>query len=566
MKKLLVLSVLVTVCFAYLPTKADDVDGQSHQRRIRTSLTDRTLISPIGDIRAIMGTQGKNITVSAGAEAIAVIFGDPTPDPQNFMEVKIAYSTDDGATWITYGPFSGEYARIYPGVDGSPDFDENPGELFFSFQESPYGYAEGNFKTMIEEGVPAASSPSTPLSLPSASGPDLCPWHTGICAAPDNPFHLVANAFSYLNNGNDHIYAWVSEDGGYTWSDTTRVTMAIDPVSGSSGAGKCRQGTGDYVMMAFHDTVTVGSTPVAAPHHIESTDGGYTWGNWTELPVPAIFETSQFWWHELDCEVINGEPWAIHNDLEGAGLGGMWLYHGTGSPGSWTWEVWDVNDIGAESLWVAGTLFYAQPSQYPSISHDPVSGMILVSYKGNYYKGDNATWAEFNGAHIGGVYTYDNGQTWTVANILSEPQAGSIVWGDWSATEVAHRLVNRGDTIFSYAAWAHEAELNLYFERGIVRRFTGIEENSAQSVVRTQLALAPTICSDRCYATFSVSQPADVQLVLYDVTGRHIQNVYSGACEGVQKIDINTTHLTNGTYFLTLKAGNRTTTRKFIKL
>ncbi len=564
MKRLAVLFVLVFVCLAYeMPMKKDYVDGVSLQPKVRTSQRDRILITPIGDVRAIMGPQGKNITVSAGGEAIAVIFGDPTPDPQNFMEVKIAYSTDDGQTWITYGPFSGEYARIYPGVDGSPDFDENPGELFFSFQESPYGYAEGNLKSMIEEGTPDASSPSTPLSLPSATGPDLCPWHTGVAANPDDPFHLIVNAFSYLNNGNNYLYAWVSEDGGYTWSDTIRVVQGIDPVEGSSGAGKCRQGTGDYAMIAFHDTVTVGGTAVTAPHHIESTDGGYTWTNWTELPVPAIYDSSQFWWHELDCEVINGEPWAVHTDI--TATGGMWLYHGTGSPGSWTWEVWDVRELGAESTWIADTLFYAAPSQYPSISYDPVSGMILVSYKGNYYKGDNATWATYNGAHIGGIYTYDNGQTWIVSDVLSEPQVGTIAWADWNATEVAHRLVNTGDSVYAYATWAHETELNLYFERGAIKRFTGIAETD-EHTVRTELVLTPTICADHCYATFSLSRPGDVELTLYDATGRRVLNIFSGTCEGLQKIDIPTSRLTNGAYFFVLKTGNSTTTRKIIKM
>jgi hypothetical protein len=285
------------------------IDGESTNKTPLPPMADRILISPIGDIRAILGPQGKNIVVSEGGEAIAVIYGDPTTDPDNFMEIKIAYSLDNGATWITYGPFTPEIRRVYPGVDGSPDFDANYGELYFSWQESPFGYATGDHKIMIEEGIPSASSTS----------------------------------LSYLNNGNENCYAWVSEDGGYTWTDTIFVYNGHDPVSGSSGAGHCRRGPGDYAFMTFHDTIDVGGTAVTVPHIIESTDGGFTWGTKETLPVPYVTPASQFWWTELDCEVINGEPWAVHMDLTSDS---MWLFHGTGSPGSWTWEVFNIRQLG----------------------------------------------------------------------------------------------------------------------------------------------------------------------------------------------------------------------------
>lgn len=561
MNKFGLILILTALCFANLPQNIDYVDGESTNKTPLPPMADRVLIAPIGDIRAILGPQGKNIVVSEGGEAIAVIYGDPTTDPDNYMEIKIAYSLDNGATWITYGPFSPETRRVYPGVDGSPDFDAYYGELYFSWQESPFGYATGDHKVMIEEGIPSASSPSIPASLPSAYGPDICPWFTCVAVDPDDPYDIISTSLSYLNNGNENCYAWVSEDGGYTWTDTIFVYNGHDPISGSSGAGHCRRGPGDYAFMTFHDTIDVGGTAVTVPHIIESTDGGFTWGTKETLPVPYVTPASQFWWTELDCEVINGEPWAVHYDLTSDS---MWLFHGTGSPGSWTWEVFNIRQLGTTSQWINDTLYESQPSQYSSLSYDPLNNIILVSYKANYYVGDTLTWATHNGAHIGGVYTTDNGVTWTICDVLSTPNTGEIVWANWSGTEVAHHIVDG----WTYGCWANEVELNLYFERAEIQPFppVGIEETSSNSIISYNFSVLPTITSNRCCAAFTMPKSGNITLKLFDATGRLIRTAYQGQLEkGAQEFDVNTLNLTNGAYFLVLKTESGSDARKFIK-
>ena len=119
----------------------------------------RTFISPLGDIRSVLGSQGKNIVVSENGEAIAVIYGDPTTDPQNPVEMKYAYSLDYGATWTKYGPLSGEVERLCCAVDGTPHFDTNPGELFYIWSEHTNGSAYGDLVLYIEQGVPSAPAP-----------------------------------------------------------------------------------------------------------------------------------------------------------------------------------------------------------------------------------------------------------------------------------------------------------------------------------------------------------------------------------------------------------------------
>jgi hypothetical protein len=567
MKKIALLLIVFAVCFARMPNKVNAIDGETVNKIPHTPYMDRGFVTDIGDIRALLGPQGKNIEVSANGDAIALIYGGPTGDPNDFMEVKVAYSLDQGATWTHYGPFSAFMRRIYPGVDGSPDFDVNGGELYFTWQESEMGYAEGDHKIMIEEGTPDAPSFSSPASLPSSSGEIMCPWFTCVAVDPDDPYNVAAASFSYLNNGNTSEYVWVSDDGGYTFTDSIYVYHAFDPISGSSGAGHLRRGPGGYMFFTFHDTVDIG-IPVAYPFIIESTNYGNTWGPKQELNVPIIGLDAQFWWTELDCEYIDGNIWTVHKDINQVwpDSGRFWVHKGTGSPGSWTWEIWDVDAMVLETT-IADTSFYFEAGQYPSISYDPVSGCILVAAKCFYEKiytpGPDTI---YSGAHVGGVYTYDNGATWHVTAPLSDANTGQHIYGNWSATEVAHRLVNDGGTVYAYSTWCDEPLLQMFFEKGEIKRFTGINEIEG-GMVSFGYNLCPNITHDRAQATFNMPVAGAVALNVYDATGRLIETVYQGRlAQGSASFDVNVQQLASGTYFVVLETEHGVETEKLVKL
>lgn len=556
MKKCGLLFLIIAVCFAYLSPIAVERDGES-ENKTPLLLSGRGVhIAQMGDIRGIMGSQGKNITVCRHGDNVAVIYGAPTANPNNPMAIKIAYSVDSGATWATYGPFSGESRRIYPAVDGSPNFCTNPGELYFVWHESQLGYNTGDLKVVIEEGTPSAPSPSVPISLPNAN--ELYPWLPSIAVNPDDPYNVIVTAWSYLIGGNSMIYAWITNDGAYTWIGP----IPICQISVQGGTGHVRWGTNNYIFFTFQDTFSIGGTQVVYPYYTESTDGGYTWSTPLPLPVPYVTSNAWFLWTEFDCEVVNNEPWAVYTDLDSDS---MWLFHGIGNPGNWTWEVFNVRQIGAESLWVGDTLYYCYPSQYPNVSYEPVSNTILIGYKAYYLK-VCANDTIYNGAHIGGIYSTDNGATWGISSPLSTPNNGEIPWGDWSATEVAHRLVNINGNVYSYGIWVNGTDLNLYFERGMIKPFyaTGIEENS-NSLASIHFQISPTITTDICYALFAISSPGTVNLKLFDAAGRLVEEVYDGYLEkGNMRVGINTKRLANGIYFVSLETKAGTQTAKFI--
>lgn len=551
MKRYCVLLIVAMLCSAgRLPANIDYIDGESVPRPSLPGRFQR-LISPVGDIRAILGTQGKNICVSEDGYDIAVIYGDPTPDPDNYMEVKIAYSTDGGFTWTTYGPYSPEVRRMYASVDGLPDFDDYPEHLWFAWHESPSGYATGSLVVMNFAGY------STTLA------DSVFPWLPCIAVNPENPMHLVVTAWSYLAAGNYWAYCWISTDGGYTWTDT--IPMCAIDLDGA--CGHLRFGPNDYLFYTYHDSYDWNGISIIYPYYIESTDGGYTWGAETPLPeVPLLQADAQFWWHELDCEVINGEPWAVHNDINQVfpDSADMWVFHGTGSPGSWTWDITQVGSYGNFVVTIADTTYAFAVGQYPSISVDYSNTKILIGYKANCLIATSTDTVAY-GPHIAGIYTNDNGVTWHSTHLLSDPQVEQVIYGDWNATEIAHRGFNpyylHGQS--AHCIWVHESQLNLYYERRIPAN--AIEDVIDIHAGKHLLSVMPSITQKACHVSFTTRHDGTATMRLFDATGRCVDTCFEGYLDtGMHNVDINTQNLSNGTYFVVLESSSQKQVAKCI--
>lgn len=546
MLRLIMVLVLVCASYGHLPTRVLPVEGSSIGGATGLPLQGRTCISSVGDVRALLGPQGKNIIVCQHGDHVAVIFGDPTPAPSH-MEVKTAYSTDSGAAWAIFGPFSGELGWIYPGVDGAADFCANPDELWFYWMDTA--------------GVVVMSC-STYSVLPYLGIPS-------IAVSLFNPSHLVAATWNVFNRSDTEVFGWQSYDAGRTWSYPSPICY----IDETGYAGHLRFGTNEYAFYSYGDLYDWHGTEIVYPYYIESKMDGQVWSMETALPeVPVLDpDNAQFWWHEMDCEVINNEPWAVHNDINQVNpdSADMWVFHGTGSPGNWTWDITGAHDYDLDSV-IADTVFVYETSQYPSIAYDPVSNTVLVACKAYYFKAypaSSPTDTFFDGAHIGGVFTRDNGITWHVTQPLSEPNVGEIAWSDWNATEVAHRLVNSGGDAYAYSVWVHEAELNLYFERGLVKSFIplGVEEHRGNSIQNSSFVVVPSVGNALCWVLFDIEHAGTVVLDLYDASGRFVTRLHDGYLKnGKHRIGINTYNLANGTYFVVLESDLQKQVAKFV--
>ena len=105
----------------------------------------------------------------------------------------------------------------------------------------------------------------------------------------------------------------------------------------------------------------------------------------------------------------------------------------------------------------------------------------------------------------------------------------------------------------------------MYFERGTDISGLGVEERVARVKQSAGLHVTPSITSHMCTALFDAPAVDDVKISVYDVTGRRVEDLYTGAdAAGRQTIDIPVTHLSNGTYFVVLETPSGWQTAKFV--
>jgi len=139
MTSFIMFSIMLIIGAGRMPIKAVEHSGMDPNPINRRIFTGHSFIDSIGDIRAILGSQGKNITVCRHGDVIAVLYGAPTGSSNDPMYIKVAYSLNGGDSWVRYGPLSGMTRRIYGGVDASPDFCNRENECIFSNMEAVSG-------------------------------------------------------------------------------------------------------------------------------------------------------------------------------------------------------------------------------------------------------------------------------------------------------------------------------------------------------------------------------------------------------------------------------------------
>jgi hypothetical protein len=592
MKKVGILFILVSLCIAADVSK-QALPFEGHlpfkTQKQPEPCFNRNFIAAVGDVRTVMGPQSMNIAVAEDGQTIAVVYGPPSDpyDPnQAFQGVHVAYSTDMGQTWALYGPFSlvSPLRRIYPGVDGITNFHTEPGGVFFVWQEGQSGYDPTLQYTMIEENIPSSPSFSSPVLL-APDAYDIDGWMQCIGVNPEDPYNVMVSAWSYLNNGNLANYCWVSDDGGYTWSDTIAMTPAISSPPCYNGAGHFRWGSNDYVFFTYHDTL--GSAP-QYPHYVESTDGGFNWS--APATLPAISQV-QFWWHELTCEVINDLPFAVHNDLDAAGILQSFFPDpdDPGSIGSWNWTTLNVSGLFDGAHAYQGTTWTLTHIQYPSICYgtvatdsDPLE-LILITFKAGYaIAPPPAGWTDGN--YLGGLLSVDGGRNWHPTRPLSGPLLQAV----GGPVESAHDLItlywadaDTTDTTYVYSTWTDAddgIQGSQYFELGIVWAIEdsifgpgyhgwdpGVAEYNDDLIHDAGLTILPSVTNVDCRVSFNVSLPGEVSLKVYDATGRLIEKAFTGYLDtGEHTVSLNTSTLANGVYLVAIESPSGTEVGKVV--
>ena len=141
-----------------------------------------------------------------------------------------------------------------------------------------------------------------------------------------------------------------------------------------------------------------------------------------------------------------------------------------------------------------------------------------------------------------------------------------IRFSDYTDTVV--RIMN--DANYQGFNWTFGKQpINLQFdkENEIVLKeastVVGITEHASADGSVTLLQNIPNPASGQTRIVYLLARPADVELTLSDLAGKRIRTLETGsASEGKHEVILNTSDLSSGLYYYTLKAGGMTLTRK----
>ncbi len=93
----------------------------------------------------------------------------------------------------------------------------------------------------------------------------------------------------------------------------------------------------------------------------------------------------------------------------------------------------------------------------------------------------------------------------------------------------------------------------------------GVSEPDPRPIRKFAFSIAPTLISSRAVITLSLPKDEQVDIRVYDLSGREIHNIFTGHKKaGIYRFNWNAEKLPNGVYFVSLKAGEKQLIRKTV--
>ena len=87
---------------------------------------------------------------------------------------------------------------------------------------------------------------------------------------------------------------------------------------------------------------------------------------------------------------------------------------------------------------------------------------------------------------------------------------------------------------------------------------------SINEILESEIHLYPNIIQNEGTVTLTFEKNVNLHIDVYDATGKHIKNIYTGHINsGNHKINFNTAGIKSGLYFLKIISNNKTKVQKF---
>ncbi len=497
-------------------------------------LMPRDTVGPIPDIRALLGSPGKNIAVHG--DTVVVIYGEPSGDPANiFQNVKVAISFDGGQSWTTHDLSTNAVRRIYPGVIW-PEHWAHQGPLFFWHEAAYVNGAYQPSPVKIAWDVLWPQGLYNVVELPNSQQWNC--WLPSADASGDTIIVFAANIFDGSS------YYWVSYDGGTNWNADTFITNAIS--GGWNDTPIPRIGSNGYIAVVTDWLFDYGYGATIAPVFMESMDGGQTWVDTIPLwnaTGGAPYDSAGGWWYGYNFVLdSNNKPHIIWKFGTGNHeYGDIWYYTpGGGHPGAWT--NWTATVLEGDGN---GSTVATQPDI--GITDD---GTLVAVYKAFFINGSDTL------PDIGLLVSTDGGATWTDTTIEAVPDSM-----EEESFEIPARLYKDNNVIHVVGSYTDANTPDQVYFYGTT--FTvGVSEGHMQ--VPGYSLKVPSVVRGNSELSFTLPRDSKVNIDLYDITGRKISTLYNAiANAGSHSISL-PVNLAEGVYLVKMAANSETLVSKFV--
>ncbi|HYM19574.1 MAG TPA: T9SS type A sorting domain-containing protein [Candidatus Kapabacteria bacterium] len=341
---------------------------------------------------------------------------------------------------------------------------------------------------------------------------------------------------------NDHIFA-ASEFGIYRSVDDGVSIHAVTATGDSVQYQEVRQTT--------HRLISSKIFNGNSRQMIYSTDDGTSWNPVTPLPsgdVPARFTCSN------DSVVVNGigqnfylstdegNTWSTRT--QSAPLSGLYkmLWHTDGSVlaliagNTGTSGVWRSSDAGASwaHIFPPNDATFQTPTDYFALNDDDC-GKIFVGTDSGVYHSTDAQYAKWE--------LFAAGLTWENFDSSKYINVSDIVQNTTSRHFFA---ASRGLSVFESVPYSCQ--------------FGDVPENISAST-NSSVVNYPNPFANSTTIMFRLDQPAAVDLGIYDVSGKRIEQFSTGVlAAGEHTLDFNAANIPNGNYMIVLRHDGRTET------
>jgi len=109
-----------------------------------------------------------------------------------------------------------------------------------------------------------------------------------------------------------------------------------------------------------------------------------------------------------------------------------------------------------------------------------------------------------------------------------------------------------------------------YYKLSIVDAAANATESNVISLIRGEVAFEvtdvyPIPTNDLLQVTYTTVRATDIEVVVYDITGKMVQAQDLTSETGLNQISLDVSKLSTGSYILSLNNGQEVVTRKFVK-